>query len=454
MVSKNNIQVKDRYATKQVSHYGIRKLSVGVASVLLGTTFYLGMNGNVVHADTVNGQDSETPDSQVANNNDNSKSNSTTDSSADAALGDKQASEEAVKREINTKPQVTEITTNDSHVQSDGTNAKPDADVQNESNNGSHVQSDAANVKSDADVQNEVNTKPQGTEITNDRPVQSDAANTESNADVQSQNNQNSANTMRMQVMRFASQAGNISPNALSANLTESTDDTVMQQAVQQTSTLRDDRSTDYAGYIKGQAQSVTLKDGSSLSVNSDVINSDTDQSAILTFKSSSFKPGDTYTILIPHIMMHKKSDVAHLQPSFGTTTVDSHYVNDGKYYWKIVNHFVNSGTVSQDIKLSRITDSDSASLENYFSSADFWRPYDLIHGAINLIKGADHGSLDFKYQLGGPEDNLHPQYNLANGNLEYPLLNGQAYDFNVGLSTISLIKDGRFDGFGLGKDA
>ena len=454
MVSKNNIQVKDRYATKQVSHYGIRKLSVGVASVLLGTTFYLGMNGNVVHADTVNGQDSETPDSQIANNNDNSESNSKADSGADAALGDKQEAEEAVKHEINTKPQVTEITTNDHHVQGDATNVKPDADVQNESNNGGHVQSDAANAKSDADVQNEVNTKPQGTEITNDSRVQSDAANTESDADAQSQNDQNSANTRQMmQVMRFASQAGNISPNALSANLAESTEDTVMRQAIQQTSTLRDDRSTDYAGYIKGQAQSVTLKDGSSLSVNSDVINSDTDKSAILTFKTSSFKPGDTYTILIPHIMMSKMSDVAHLQPSFGTTTVDSFYWNDGKCYWKIVNHFVNSGTVSQDIKLSRITGSDIDNLENHFSSTDFWRPYDLIHGTINLIKGTDSGSLDFKYQLGYFRENLYPQYNLANGNLYYPLLNGQAYDFNVSLSTFSLIKNDSFDGFGLGKD-
>ena len=72
MVSKNNVQVKDRQTTQQVPHYGIRKLSVGVASVLLGTTFYMGINGNVAHADTVNGQEHETPDSQVANNNSNS----------------------------------------------------------------------------------------------------------------------------------------------------------------------------------------------------------------------------------------------------------------------------------------------------------------------------------------------------------------------------------------------
>ena len=145
MVSKNNVQVKDHYATKQVPHYGIRKLSVGVASVLLGTTFYMGMNGNVVHADTVNGQDSETPDSQIANSDSNNGSTSNSDANVDkTAFGDKQAvgssAEEAVKNEINAKPQVTEIT-NDSHGQSATNAAKSDVDA--------NAQSDAANVKSD-----------------------------------------------------------------------------------------------------------------------------------------------------------------------------------------------------------------------------------------------------------------------------------------------------------------
>ena len=142
MVSKNNVQVKDRYVTKQVPHYGIRKLSVGVASVLLGTTFYMGMNGNVVHADTVNGQDSETPDSQISNS--DSNNNSTADTGSNAALGNSQAvvsaAEDAVKSEINAKPQVTEIT-NGSHVQSATNASKSDVDV--------NVQSDVSNVKSD-----------------------------------------------------------------------------------------------------------------------------------------------------------------------------------------------------------------------------------------------------------------------------------------------------------------
>ena len=51
-VSKNNFQNKMQAQARQVPHWSLRKLTVGVASVLLGTTFYFGM-GAVAHADTV-----------------------------------------------------------------------------------------------------------------------------------------------------------------------------------------------------------------------------------------------------------------------------------------------------------------------------------------------------------------------------------------------------------------
>lgn len=53
MVSKNNRQRRLQADAKQVPHYGLRKLGIGVVSVLLGTSFYLG-NAAVSHADTVN----------------------------------------------------------------------------------------------------------------------------------------------------------------------------------------------------------------------------------------------------------------------------------------------------------------------------------------------------------------------------------------------------------------
>ena len=49
MVSKNNQQYKRQQEARRVPHYGIRKLSIGVASVLLGTVFY--MQNGTAHAD-------------------------------------------------------------------------------------------------------------------------------------------------------------------------------------------------------------------------------------------------------------------------------------------------------------------------------------------------------------------------------------------------------------------
>src|SRR5699024_10552967 len=52
MVSKNNHQVYQQKLAERKQRWGIRKLSVGVASVLLGTTFMLYSN-HAVLADTV-----------------------------------------------------------------------------------------------------------------------------------------------------------------------------------------------------------------------------------------------------------------------------------------------------------------------------------------------------------------------------------------------------------------
>ena len=52
MVSKNNHMIKRaQIAEREVPHYGLRKLGVGVVSVLLGTTMYLGANSTVANAD-------------------------------------------------------------------------------------------------------------------------------------------------------------------------------------------------------------------------------------------------------------------------------------------------------------------------------------------------------------------------------------------------------------------
>ena len=71
MVSKNNHMIKrTQIAEREVPHYGLRKLGVGVVSVLLGTTMYLGANSTVANAATTsisagnNGMPAETDNQQ------------------------------------------------------------------------------------------------------------------------------------------------------------------------------------------------------------------------------------------------------------------------------------------------------------------------------------------------------------------------------------------------------
>ena len=139
MVSKNNQYWKQQRDAQRVPHYGLRKLSVGVASVLLSTTLYMGATA---HADTVNSQNYEMLDSKVANNSNSSNGDSVVDRGTNSANAtntvsgdshvDASVAETTAKNEVNTNPQITEI------------------------NNGSYTQSNAANVN--ANVKSDVNT--------------------------------------------------------------------------------------------------------------------------------------------------------------------------------------------------------------------------------------------------------------------------------------------------------
>lgn len=62
MVSKNNHIKRMEEAAERQSHFGIRKLTVGAASVLLGTTLWMGTNSATVHADTSNNEDKDITD--------------------------------------------------------------------------------------------------------------------------------------------------------------------------------------------------------------------------------------------------------------------------------------------------------------------------------------------------------------------------------------------------------
>lgn len=64
-----NIQSKIK-KSETIPHFGLRKLSVGLASMLLSTTLFLGNNANTTHAATNNDGDNNENDESVENSQD------------------------------------------------------------------------------------------------------------------------------------------------------------------------------------------------------------------------------------------------------------------------------------------------------------------------------------------------------------------------------------------------
>lgn len=83
MVSKNNSTMKQSWVAERCCpHYRLQKLTIGVASVLLGTTLYFG-GSTIVHADTVvNGSEESSVVKPVGSNTDGSTVVPTTSTSA------------------------------------------------------------------------------------------------------------------------------------------------------------------------------------------------------------------------------------------------------------------------------------------------------------------------------------------------------------------------------------
>lgn len=67
MVSKNNYAERMEETSNRQSHFGIRKLTIGAVSVLLGTTLWMSTSANVTHADVKDGNDKSTDENHSQN---------------------------------------------------------------------------------------------------------------------------------------------------------------------------------------------------------------------------------------------------------------------------------------------------------------------------------------------------------------------------------------------------
>ena len=389
MVSKNNIEIKKRRLAKQVPHYGLRRLSVGVASVLLGTSFYLG--GIVAHADTTTGVQPTVANTEENSNNSAGSltfSTSTSGSSSNAKT----------------------IAAPTSTVSASAASNTSTAPAANTAANSADSSSSAPAVKTPAASSSAVSAN-------NGNSASSSASSTSSSA--------NFAAAKKINVNDLK-QADFGAAAALNTNLTQTSDDTTV---VKPSAPITDDSfkgqtlDENKALVGTGKQASIQLSDGSSLSIDNNVIDPNKN-TAILTFKSNSFKAGDSYQIVIDknHGITLSETDIAKLQPSFGTTvfkeTADQYIITD---------HFINDGTISQAIKLS------------YGTSTSLPWSFAKMTANISVVKNSDSSSIKTL-----PVNVIAPELKLKVNSFTTPNMTMVYNHHDVDLESISSVTDGR----------
>ena len=144
MVSKNNFQQHQQAVADRVPHYGIRKLSVGVASVLLSTTLYMGVTA---HADTTVSTNPQPTTNQPANTASGTSTGDATTVLHSQPTADQPASvaanHSASENNVNAKPAPTALPKQPANA----TDAQPTADHSSRATNSPTPENDM-NVKS------------------------------------------------------------------------------------------------------------------------------------------------------------------------------------------------------------------------------------------------------------------------------------------------------------------
>ena len=178
MVSKNNKIKKMEETAERQSHFGIRKLTIGATSVLLGTTLWLGTNTNSAHA-AVNDNDSQDAASTDSNKNVQPIASDTKIEVAKAPTTlDVQADQTSDKVENTQGQEVSASINNDTQV------TKVENEVASAPKNETHEETQATQTNNDAALQNQpIQETKQATDATqvnqsNDQEVAKDQSNT------------------------------------------------------------------------------------------------------------------------------------------------------------------------------------------------------------------------------------------------------------------------------------
>lgn len=304
--------------------FSLRKLTVGLASILLGFTF-LGINNNTVHADTLDNQDN------------------------------------FAKTEITSNVQQTTHTQNNN-----------DQQIQNLDTN-STTKNNTEKIENTNQAQNTVK-KQNNAQITNvqmQTNTQTENVPVKSNVAIVSSETTQTQKTKINQQNLYVTKLNNIPKQNLFENKTEETSSAPNKQ-ISSENTEKDplidglptneemiknnqlvaNSNVDYTHFVDGKPETVTLSDGSTLTFSKDVIhNGDGKENDIeVTFKSNSFKAGDVYQFKFADWFLPLKQDsLENLPSALGTTTSTL----DGNNTRIITDTFTSTGSIAQKFHVS-----------------------------------------------------------------------------------------------------
>ena len=183
--------------------------------------------------------------------------------------------------------------------------------------------------------------------------VQAETGNSNESISQESEQTKTNANTSKSAQDETITPATTERQNAGKSHVVEAeTELTADSPSNSTTSNVQEDRTDPAANRDKigkeAPSASATFGKNSTLTIDHGQLD-EKQKTAKLTMNSANFQAGDTYTITIPKKggLSLGKTDVAVLAPVFGKTTF-----TETIDYYKIEDHFINGGTITQNINL------------------------------------------------------------------------------------------------------
>lgn len=322
MVSKNNHKFQSEKNSDKKQRFSLRKLNIGVASVLLGSTFFLFNGVQAVHADITTPTEEAATSSANSTSSSSSSSSSATSSTTSSASASSASVDSSAASSTNSSSAQSTATDTTSVASSASATSSADSTTANSaSNSTSTAASTAASAASSANS---------SSNVTSDSTAATSSA-------------ASSATSTNSAVSSLASATSVSSADSSSTATPVSASTEADSAAILDTNLAEADSTASASADTDNLA--TTLSDGTELSISRSTIGATGDTSALtVTIKFSNVKQGDTYTLTIPAGETYSITATGQDLTTYGTTTVTRN--SDGSYtITDTITKSVSSGT-------------------------------------------------------------------------------------------------------------